>query len=117
MKKIITSLIIGFNIIVCKSFGQQTVNQGKNKADTTQLVSAKTPPETIPTRIYNDIPRMPKKKESANKLLRENRKEIKKGTVKRKYKQERRIEARLVKKRDNKHGIIAERKKKDRMFK
>ena len=115
MKIIATNLLIVFmNIIACKSFGQNS-GQDKNKIDTSQIVSAKT--VDIPDRIYNDLPKMPVKRERGNKLLLENKRGVKKADVNRRYKHERRIESRYIKKIDKKHGIIAERKKKDRMFK
>lgn len=118
MKIIVISLVTGFmNIVAYESFGQLAINLENKKPDTAQIVPAKAKLNSLPTPIYNDLPKMPKKKERANKLLREDQKEIKKGAVKRKYKHERRVETRLAKRRDNKHGIMAERKKKDRMFK
>jgi hypothetical protein len=114
MKIIVRSLVIGFmNIVAYEAFGQLAVNSDKN-LDTTRTTAVKT---STPTRIYNDLPRMPKKKEPANKLFREDKKQIGKGAVKRKYKHEKRAGIRSVKKQDSKHGIIAERKKKDKMFK
>jgi hypothetical protein len=119
MKIVVISLIAGFmNLAAHQLFGQQMViNQEKISSDTTQVISAKAKPDSIPSHIYNDLPIMPKKRESAKKLLREDKKVIKKSTVKRKYKHEKRVETRIVKRRDNRHGIIAERKKKDKMFK
>jgi hypothetical protein len=123
MKIVVISLIAGFmNLAAYKSFGQLivkqiVVNQEKINSDTAQVAFSKAKSDSIPSRIYNDLPIMPKKRESANKLLREDKKVIKKGNVKRKYKHERRVEARIAKKSDKKHGIIAERKRKDRMFK
>jgi hypothetical protein len=119
MRVIVISFVISFmNIVDSESFGQLAVNQEKIKSDTTSIVASNAKGDSIPSRrIYNDLPRMPKKKEPSNKLFREDKKVIKKGNVKRKYKHEGRVETRLVKKRDKKHGIIAERKKKDKMFK
>jgi len=119
MKIIVTSLIIGLMFIgAYESSGQLAeFNQNKIISDTTQIVLAKAKKDSIPSGIYNDLPIMPKKKESAKKLLREDKKVIKKSTVKHKYKHERRVETRMAKRLDKKHGIIAERKKKDKMFK
>jgi hypothetical protein len=118
MKMIVRVLVMSFiNLVAYESFGQLAAKSesDKEKADTTHILSAHNKPAITP--VYSDLPRMPKKKEPANKLFLEGKREIKKTAVKRRYKHERRVEARITKKRDKKHGIIAERKKKDRMFK
>ena len=116
MKIIVTSLLIGMmSLAAAESSGQ--VASGVVKSDSGQYVSVRVAPEGTPSGVYNDLPLMPKKKEPANKLLMEDKKLLKKATVKRKYKKERRVGTRMVKKRDNRHGIMAERKRKEKMFK
>jgi hypothetical protein len=116
MKIIVTGLIIGMmSLAAAESSGQMA--SGLVKSDKTQNASVRVAPEGTPSAVYNDLPLMPKKKEPANKLLLEDKKLLKKGTVKRKYKKERRAGVRVVKKGDNRHGIMAERKRKEKMFK
>jgi hypothetical protein len=118
MKIIVTSLLTGImSLGAAESSGQVASNIAKVR-DSTQYMSVRVrvAEEGTPSAVYNDLPLMPKKKESSNKLLLEDKKVLKKGQVKRRYKKERKMAARLVKKRDNRHGIMAERKRKDRMF-
>jgi hypothetical protein len=117
MKIMVTSLLIGMmSLAAAKSSGQMASSVVKAK-DSANYVSVRVAPDGTPSGVYNDLPIMPKKKEPANKLLMEDKKLLKKGAVKRKYKKERRVGTRVVKKRDNRHGIMAERKRKEKMFK
>jgi hypothetical protein len=116
MKIIVTSLLIGMMSLAAAESSCQMAS-GVIKSDTGQYLSVRIAPEGTPSAVYKDLPLMPKKKEPSDKLLMENKKLLKKGTVKRKYKKERRAGARVVKKRDNRHGIMAERKRKEKMFK
>ncbi|MFL5728963.1 MAG: hypothetical protein ACJ75J_05685 [Cytophagaceae bacterium] len=119
MKRKVMGLMIGLiGLVTAESFGQMIASAEKGKSsDSTQIKIAGPKMDSLPSRVYNDLPRMPKKKEPARKLYLDEKRGIKKEAVTRKYKHERRSEARVIKRQDKKHGIMAERKRKDKMVK